>query len=180
MAILRGSRTEANLKAAFAGESQARNKYSFAADKARDEGLRPIAEVFYETAGNEKEHGEIWYKILHGGYVPDTVTNLKDAADGEDYENTEMYPEYAKIAYEEVFPDIAYLFEQVGRIEGYHRDRFRKLLNEVEEDHVYSRDSDTIWVCTNCGYTVVAKEAPIECPVCTYPQEYSEPKCKGC
>lgn len=176
---LKGSKTEANLQAAFAGESQARNKYSYYASKAKKEGYVQIANVFEETAANEKEHAKIWFKLLHGGEVPDTVTNLKDAADGENYEWTDMYAEFAKDAREEGFDEIADLFEAVGAIEKEHEDRYRKLLANIEGGLVFSRDGDCIWQCLNCGHIVIGKQAPEVCPVCNHPQAYFQLKAEN-
>ena len=169
---LTGSRTEANLQAAFAGESQARNKYTYYASKARKEGYVQIAEIFEETANNEKEHAKIWFKELHGGEMPDTVANLNDAAAGENYEWTDMYKGFAETAREEGFTRIAALFELVGKIEKTHEERYRKLLANVEGGLVFSRDGDMIWECGNCGHIVVGKNAPKMCPVCAHPQAY--------
>ncbi len=173
---LKGSKTEANLWTAFAGESQARNKYTYYASKARKDGFEQIARIFEETAGNEKEHAKIWFKLLHGGAVPDTTENLKDAAAGENYEWTEMYAEFAKVAKEEGFAKIAYLFEAVGVIEKEHEERYRKLLANVEGGLVFSRDGDQIWQCANCGHIHVGKVAPEKCPVCDHPQSYFQLK----
>ena len=169
---LKGSRTEQNLQAAFAGESQARNKYTYYASKARKEGYNQIADLFEETANNEKEHAKIWFKLLHDGEVPTTSKNLLDAAEGENYEWTDMYAEFARVAKEEGFTRIAFLFEKVGEIEKHHEERYRKLLANVEGDLVFSRDGDTVWQCANCGHIVVGKKAPVKCPVCDHPQAY--------
>lgn len=169
---LKGSKTEANLQAAFAGESQARNKYTYFASKARKEGYVQIAEIFEETANNEKEHAKIWFKELNGGDVPDTIANLNAAADGENFEWTDMYKEFAETAREEGFTRIAALFEMVGKIEKVHEERYRKLLANVEGGLVFSRDGDMIWECSNCGHIVVGKNAPKICPVCAHPQAY--------
>ena len=169
---LKGSRTEQNLQAAFAGESQARNKYTYYASKARKEGYNQIADLFEETANNEKEHAKIWFKLLHDGEVPTTSVNLLDAAEGENYEWTDMYAEFARVAKEEGFTRIAFLFEKVGEIEKHHEERYRKLLANVEGDLVFSRDGDTVWQCANCGHIVVGKKAPVKCPVCDHPQAY--------
>lgn len=169
---LKGSRTEANLLAAFAGESQARNKYTYFASKARKEGYVQIAEIFEETANNEKEHAKIWFKELNGGEIPETIENLKAAADGENYEWTDMYAEFAKVAKEEGFTRIAALFEMVGNIEKAHEERYRKLLANIEGGLVFSRDGDMIWECSNCGHIVIGKNAPKVCPVCAHPQAY--------
>ncbi len=173
---LKGSKTEKNLMEAFAGESQARNKYTYFASKAKKEGYVQIAKIFEETAGNEKEHAEIWYKYLHGGAVGTTAENLADAAAGENYEWTDMYDRMAKEAREEGFLEIAARFEMVGRIEREHEERYRKLLKNVEDGIVFSRDGDTIWQCSNCGHIVVGKKAPMLCPVCSHPQAYFEIK----
>ena len=169
---LKGSRTEQNLQAAFAGESQARNKYTYYASKARKEGYNQIADLFEETANNEKEHAKIWFKLLHDGEVPTTSVNLLDAAEGENYEWTAMYAEFARVAKEEGFARIAFLFEKVGEIEKHHEERYRKLLANVEGELVFSREGDTVWQCANCGHIVVGKKAPVKCPVCDHPQAY--------
>ena len=173
---LKGSKTEQNLMAAFAGESQARNKYTYFASKAKKDGYEQIAAIFEETALNEKEHAKIWFKELNGGAIPSTVDNLKSAADGENYEWTDMYDEFAKVAREEGFDRIANLFEGVGKIEKEHEERFRKLLDNVENGLVFSKDGDKIWKCRNCGHIVIGKEAPKVCPVCAHPQSYFEIK----
>ena len=169
---LKGTRTEANLMAAFAGESQARNKYDYYASKAKKDGYVQIAELFEETARNEKEHAKLWFKILHDGGIPDTATNLKDAAAGENYEWTDMYATFAKEADEEGFKDIARLFRGVAAIEKEHEERYLKLLANVEGGLVFSRDQDMIWQCGNCGHVIVGKKAPQICPVCDHPQSY--------
>ena len=176
---LRGSKTEANLLTAFAGESQARNKYTYYASKAKKDGFEQIARIFQETADNEKEHAKIWFKLLHNGAVPGTVENLKDAAAGENYEWTEMYAEFAKVAKEEGFHQIAALFEAVGAIEKEHEERYRKLLANVEGGLVFSRDGDQIWQCANCGHVHVGRTAPQICPVCSYPQAFFEVKAEN-
>jgi rubrerythrin len=176
---LKGSKTEANLQTAFAGESQARNKYSYYASKAKKDGYVQIANIFEETAANEKEHAKIWFKLLHGGAVPSTIENLKDAADGENYEWTDMYAAFAKDAREEGFEDIAVLFEEVGKIEKEHEERYRKLLANIEDGLVFSRDGDRIWQCSNCGHITVGKNAPEECPVCAHPQSYFQIKAEN-
>ena len=173
---LKGSKTEANLMAAFAGESQARNKYTYYASKAKKDGFVQIAELFEETANNEKEHAKIWFKLLHDGAIPDTATNLADAAAGENYEWTEMYAEFAKVAKEEGFDHIAFLFEEVGKIEKAHEERYRKLLSNVEGGVVFSKDGDIMWECSNCGHLVFGKKAPELCPVCAHPQSYFKEK----
>lgn len=179
MADLNGTKTEANLKAAFAGESEARNKYTYYASKAKKDGFVQTAKIFEETAGNEKEHAEIWFKLLHGGAMPDTSDNLKDAAEGENYEWTDMYAQFAKEAKEEGFDEIAALFEQVGEIEKEHEMRYRKLLANLEGGLVFSRDGDCIWQCSNCGHIVVGKAAPEKCPVCEHPQAYFQLKAEN-
>ena len=171
---LKGTKTEKNLMEAFAGESQARNKYTYFASKARKEGFIQIANIFEETAGNEKEHAKIWYKYLHGGEVGSTIENLEDAANGENYEWTDMYDRMAKEAREEGFDEIAVKFEMVGKIEKEHEERYRKLLANVKEGLVFSKDGDTIWQCSNCGHIVIGKKAPQMCPVCAHPQSYFE------
>jgi len=173
---LKGSKTEMNLMAAFAGESQARNKYTYYASKAKKDGYEQIAAIFEETANNEKEHAKLWFKELHGGEVPSTYENLEDAAAGENYEWTDMYAEFARVAKEEGFDRIAYLFEEVGKIEKEHEERYRKLISNIDEELVFSNDGDTIWVCRNCGHVVVGKKAPNVCPVCEHPQSYFERK----
>ncbi len=171
---IKGTKTEKNLMEAFAGESQARNKYTYFASKARKEGYIQIANIFEETAANEKEHAKIWYKYLHGGEVGTTIENLEDAANGENYEWTDMYDRMAKEAREEGFTEIAARFEMVGKIEKEHEERYRKLLKNVKEGLVFSKDGDTIWQCSNCGHIVVGKKAPQMCPVCSHPQSYFE------
>lgn len=175
MAELKGSRTEANLMAAFAGESQARNKYTYYASKAKKDGYVQVANIFEETAANEKEHAKIWFKLLHDG-MPDTLDNLKDAAAGENFEWTDMYAEFAKVAKEEGFDKIADLFEMVGKIEKEHEERYRKLIENLEDGLVFSKDGDAIWQCLNCGHIVVGKKAPEVCPVCNHPQSYFQVK----
>ena len=172
MENLKGTKTEQNLREAFAGESQARNKYTYYASKAKKEGYEQIAALFTETANNEKEHAKIWFKLLHEGDIPDTATNLKDAAEGENYEWTDMYDRFAKEAKEEGFDRIAYLFEAVGKIEKEHEERYKKLLENLENGLVFSRDGDTIWQCANCGHIHIGKQAPQVCPVCSHPQAY--------
>ncbi len=168
---LKGTKTEANLKTAYSGESEARNKYTYYASKAKKDGFEQISELFLETANNEKEHAKIWFKLLHDG-MPDTSTNLLDAATGEHYEWTEMYANFAKQAKEEGFDRIAMLFEGVARIEKEHEERYRKLLTNLEEGLVFSKDGDTIWQCSNCGHIHVGKKALEKCPVCDHPQAY--------
>ena len=172
MSNLKGSKTEANLLTAFAGESQARNKYTYYASAARKEGLNQIAEIFEETAGNEKEHAKIWFKLLHDGSVPTTDVNLLDAAEGENYEWTDMYAGFAKTAKEEGFDKIAFLFEAVGKIEKEHEERYRKLLSNLKEGKVFERSEKKVWICANCGHIHFGEKAPEVCPVCDHPQAY--------
>ncbi len=169
---LKGSKTEANLKTAFAGESQAHTKYLYYASKAKKDGYVQIAEIFEATAKNEKEHAKIWFKFLHDGAIPSTEANLADAASGENYEWTDMYAEFAAVAKEEGFNEIAFLFEKVGAIEKTHEERYRKLLENIEGGLVFSRDEDMIWECSNCGHIVIGKKAPELCPVCKHPKSY--------
>jgi rubrerythrin len=176
---LKGTKTEANLQAAFAGESQARNKYTYYASKAKKDGYVQIANIFEETAANEKEHAKIWFKLLHDGAVPSTIENLKDAADGENYDWTDMYAKFAADARAEGFDKIATLFEEVGKIEREHEERYRKLLANIEGGLVFSKDNDTIWQCSNCGHIVVGKKAPEVCPVCDHPQSYFQVKAEN-
>ena len=176
---LKGSKTEQNLMAAFAGESQARNKYAYFASKARKDGFEQIAAIFEETANNEKEHAKMWFKELNGGEVPGTAENLKAAADGENYEWTDMYAEFAKTAREEGFEEIAQKFEGVAKIEKAHEERYRKLLKNIEDQKVFSKDGDAIWVCRNCGHIVVGKTAPELCPVCSHPKSFFEIKAEN-
>ncbi|MBR5505303.1 MAG: rubrerythrin family protein [Clostridia bacterium] len=178
MKSLKGTKTEANLMAAFAGESQARNKYTYYASKAKKDGYVQIAALFEETANNEKEHAKIWFKLLHDG-MPDTEANLLDAAAGENYEWTEMYAQMATDAREEGFDHIAYLFEEVAKIEKEHEERYRKLLANIEGGIVFSRDEDMIWQCANCGHIVIGKKAPEECPVCNHPKSYFQIKAEN-
>ena len=169
---LAGTRTEKNLQDAFAGESQARNKYTYFASKARKDGYNQIADIFEETADNEKEHAKMWFKYLHGGQVPTTPENLSAAAAGENFEWTDMYARMAREAREEGFMEIAQKFEMVGAIERHHEERYRKLLKNVNERKVFSKDGDVIWQCANCGHIVVGRYAPEVCPVCDHPQAY--------
>jgi rubrerythrin len=171
---LKGTKTEANLWAAFAGESQARNKYTYYASKAKKDGYEQISELFMETAEQEKEHAKLWFKLIHG--IGATMENLKDAAEGENDEWTDMYPRMAKEAREEGFNEIADLFEGVAAIEKVHEEKYRKLLQNIKEKVVFSRDGDCIWQCRNCGHIHVGKEAPEVCPVCNHPQAYFELK----
>jgi rubrerythrin len=173
---LKGSKTEKNLMEAFAGESQARNKYTYYASKARKDGYEQIADIFEETANNEKEHAKMWFKLLHNGEIPETTVNLLDAANGENYEWTDMYDGFAKTAKEEGFDHIAFLFESVGKIEKHHEERYRKLLKNIDDELVFSSEGDSIWICRNCGHIVVGKNAPKVCPVCNHPQSYFERK----
>lgn len=173
---LKGSRTEANLMAAFAGETQARSKYTYYADKAREDGFMQIANIFQETADNEKEHAKLWFKYLHGGEIPYTLENLQDAAAGERFEWTDMYAGFAKEAKEEGFMDIAALFEGVAAIEKEHEDRYRKLIANMENGLVFSRDGDCIWQCLNCGHIIIGKKAPQVCAVCSHKQSYFQIK----
>ena len=173
---LKGTKTEQNLMAAFAGEAQARTKYSYYASRAKKDGYEQIAAIFQETSDNEKEHAKLWFKLLHDGAVPDTVTNLLDAAAGENYEWTDMYATMAKEAREEGFEDIAIAFEGVAAVEKEHEERYLKLLANVEGGLVFSRDQDMIWQCTNCGHVMIGKKAPEVCPVCDHPQAYFQIK----
>lgn len=174
-----GTKTEKNLWEAFAGESQARNKYTYFASVAKKAGYEQIAEIFLKTAENEKEHAKLWFKLLHGGSIPSTIENLKDAAEGENYEWTDMYAQFAKDAREEGFDKIADLFEGVAKIEKEHEERYRKLLANIEGDLVFSRDGDCIWQCSNCGHIVIGKKAPEVCPVCNHPQAYFQIKAEN-
>ncbi len=176
---LKGSRTEANLMAAFAGESQARNKYTYYASKAKKEGYEQIAALFEETANNEKEHAKLWFKKLHGGDVPSTIDNLRDAAEGENYEWTEMYKEFAEVAKEEGFDEIASLFEMVGEIERHHEERYKQLLANVENNSVFHKEVETVWICRNCGHVYYGKDALKMCPVCAHPESYMELKAEN-
>lgn len=171
-----GTKTEENLKKAFAGECEARNKYDFFASKAKKDGFEQIAAIFAETAMNEKEHAKMWYKELHGGAVEPTEVNLESAAAGENYEWTDMYKAFSETAREEGFLELAEKFESVAAIEKSHEERYRKLLSNVREKKVFSKDGDAIWVCRNCGHIVVGKTAPEICPVCAHPQAYFEIK----
>ena len=174
MANLKGTKTEKNLWEAFAGESQARNKYTYFASKARKEGYEQIAAIFEETAVNEKEHAKIWFKLLCGGEIPTTIENLKAAAAGENGEWTEMYKRMAIEAREEGFNDIAFLFESVGKIEKEHEERYLKLLKNVEEDSAFAKKEKAVWICRNCGHIVDNASAPKKCSVCAHPQAYFE------
>lgn len=170
---LKGSKTQANLMAAFAGESQARNKYTYFAAKAKQDGYEQIGELFERTADNEKAHAEIWFKLLNGA-IGETKDNLSDAADGEHYEWSDMYPSFAETARQEGFDDIAARFEMVAKIEKEHEERFKKLLQNVNDSLVFSKDGEAVWICRNCGHIVVGKQAPLVCPVCSYAQSYFE------
>lgn len=173
---LKGSRTEQNLQAAFAGESEARNKYSYYASKAKKDGYEQIAAIFEETAGNEKEHAKLWFKLLHDGAVPDTIENLRDAAGGENYEWTNMYKTFAEEAHKEGFSDIAALFEGVAEVEREHEARYLRLLAAIENHSVFSKEGETIWHCRNCGHIHIGKSAPESCPVCNHPQSFFQMK----
>lgn len=179
MKELKGTKTEKNLMEAFAGESQARNKYNFFASKAKKEGYEQIAALFEETAQNEKEHAKLWFKYLEGGAVQDTVTNLKAAAEGENFEWTDMYERMAKEAEEEGFTEIAARMRGVAAIEKHHEERYRKLLKNIEDKVVFSREGDCVWQCRNCGHIVIGKQAPEVCPVCNHPQSYFEIKAEN-
>ncbi len=176
MKNLKGTKTEANLMSAFAGESQARNKYTYYASKAKKEGFEQVAAIFEETAGNEKEHAKMWFKLLCGGEIPDTVTNLTDAANGENFEWTEMYETFAKEAAEEGFDEVARLFKAVGAIEKEHEARYKTLIANIKEERVFKKEESTVWVCRNCGHVHVGKVAPKVCPTCNHPQAYFEIK----
>ena len=175
---LKGTKTEANLMTAFAGESQAHTKYKYYASKAKKEGYVQIGELFEETANNEKEHAKIWFKLLHDG-MPDTDANLLDAADGENYEWTDMYAGFAKVAKEEGFDKIAFLFEAVGAIEKSHEERYRKLLANVKENAVFIKGEKVMWQCANCGHIVIGTNAPEVCPVCDHPKAYFQVKAEN-
>ena len=173
---LKGSKTEKNLLAAFAGESQARMKYDYYSSKAKKEGYEQIAAIFAETAGNEKEHAKLWFKQLHDGAIPDTIKNLEDAAAGENYEWTDMYKEFAETAKEEGFDHLAFLFTEVGKIEKNHEERYRALLSNVKEEMVFAKETPKMWICRNCGHVHYGNEAPEVCPVCAHPKAYFEIK----
>lgn len=176
---LKGTKTEQNLREAFSGESQARNKYTFFASKARKDGYEQIAAIFEETAQNEKEHAKLWFKLLEGGDLKSTVENLESAARGENFEWTDMYDRMAKEAKEEGFDDIAFLFEEVGKIEKEHEARYQKLIENIKDGLVFSRDGDRIWKCRNCGHIVIGKYAPEVCPVCKHPKSFFEIKAEN-
>lgn len=175
---LKGSKTEANLQAAFAGESMATNKYTYFASKAKKDGYQQIAAIFEETAANEREHAKMWYKLINGG-IDSTLENLGHAAEGENYEWTDMYSEFAKVAREEGFEQIAALFEGVAAIEKEHEERYRRLITNIEQGVVFSKDGDMIWQCRNCGHICIGKEAPEVCPVCAHPQSYFQVKAEN-
>ncbi len=179
MKELKGTKTEANLMAAFSGESQARNKYTYYASQARKDGFNQIADIFEETAGNEREHAKLWFKFIHGGKVPTTTDNLKDAAAGENYEWTDMYAGFANVAREEGFDEIARMMEGVAKIEKGHEERYLKLLANIEEGKVFDRNGVYIWKCTNCGHIHIGEAAPAVCPVCSHPQAYFEIKAEN-
>ena len=179
MKELKGTQTEKNLQIAFAGESQARNKYTYFASKAKKDGYEQIAAIFEETAAQEKEHAKMWFKLLEGGAIRSTPENLKAAAEGENYEWTDMYKEMARVAREEGFDDIAEKMEGVALVEKAHEERYRKLLKNIEDKVVFSRDEECIWQCRNCGHIVIGKKAPEECPVCNHPQAYFQLKAEN-
>ena len=174
MKSLKGTKTEKNLEEAFAGESMARNKYTYFASKARKDSYQQIAAIFEETAGNEKEHAKLWFKYLNGGEISDTMTNLEAAAAGENYEWTNMYDRMAREAEEEGFPEIAFKMRGVAAIEKHHEERYRRLLENIREGIVFSRDGDRMWLCRNCGHIHFGKKAPEICPVCNHPQSFFE------
>ena len=176
---LKGTKTEKNLLEAFAGESMARNKYNYFASKAKKEGYVQIAALFEETALNEKEHAKMWFKLLEGGSIKDTASNLEAAAEGENFEWTDMYERMAKEADEEGFPEIAEKMRGVGAIEKHHEERYRKLLQNIRDKKVFSKDGDAIWQCSNCGHIVIGKQAPEVCPVCDHPQSYFQVKAEN-
>ena len=176
---LKGSKTEKNLKEAFSGESQARNKYTYYASQAKKDGFVQISKFFEDTANNEKEHAKIWFKLLNGGSVKSTVENLKDAMEGENFEWTEMYAQFAKEAREEGFMDIAFLFEKVALIEKDHEERYKKLLENIKTEKVFKKDNEIVWECANCGYSYKGKEAPDVCPVCAHPKSFFFEKAKN-
>ena len=179
MKELKGTKTEKNLQEAFAGESQARNKYTYYASKAKKDGYVQISNIFLETAANEKEHAEIWFKYLNGGKINDTMANLEDAANGENFEWTDMYARMAEEAEEEGFKEIAAKFRMVAKIEKEHEERYRKLLDNVKKECVFSKDGDVIWQCSNCGHIIIGKKAPEICPVCDHPKAYFQVKAEN-
>lgn len=174
MKDLKGTKTERNLQEAFAGESMARNKYSYFASKARKDGYEQIAAIFEETANNEKEHAKLWFKLLNGGEISDTMDNLRAAAEGENFEWTDMYARMAEEADAEGFPEIAFRFRAVAAIEKHHEERYRRLLQNIEEGIVFSREGDTVWICRNCGHIHIGKKAPEVCPVCLHKRSFFE------
>ena len=176
---LKGTKTEKNLMEAFAGESQARNKYTYYASQAKKDGYVQIAQIFEETAKNEQEHAKLWFKLLHGGTVPTTEVSLQDAANGENFEWTDMYDRMAREAREEGFEEIAFLFEGVGAIEKEHEARYLKLLERVKGGMVFSSEGDTMWQCSNCGHIVIGKQAPEVCPVCAHAKAYFQRKAEN-
>ena len=176
MKDLKDSKTLINLMAAFAGESQARNKYTYYASKAKKEGYEQIAAIFEETANNEKEHAKMWFNLMCGGEIQDTISNLRDAANGENYEWTDMYAEFAKIAQEEGYDEIAKMFTNVANVEKEHEQRYLKLLQNIENKEVFDKEESTVWICRNCGHIHVGKSAPKVCPTCSHPQSYFEIK----
>jgi len=171
---LKGTKTEKNLMAAFAGESQAHTKYLYYASRAKKDGYEQMAAIFTETAGNEKEHAKLWFKLLHGGGVPDTMANLLDAAAGENYEWTDMYAQFAKEAREEGFEEIAVMMEGVAAVEKEHEERYRKLAENIEKGVVFLKEGEVAWKCRNCGHIHVGPDAPTVCPVCAHPQAHFE------
>lgn len=176
---LKGSKTEKNLQTAFAGESQARNKYTYYSSQAKKDGFVQISKIFEDTANNEKEHAKIWFKFLQGGGIPETLKNLEDAANGEHYEWTEMYAQFAKEAKEEGFEDLSALFALVAKIEKTHEDRYRKLLEAVKNNTVFVKTNVVVWECSNCGHIFVGEKAPEQCPVCKHPQSYFQVKAEN-
>lgn len=179
MKELKGTKTERNLMEAFAGESQARNKYTYFASKARRDGYEQIAAIFEETAQNEKEHAKLWFKYLNGGEISDTMTNLREAAEGENFEWTDMYERMAREAEEEGFKEIAFRFRAVAAIERHHEERYRRLLANIEDGIVFSREGDAVWICRNCGHIVIGKKAPEVCPVCNHSRSFFEIEAKN-
>lgn len=179
MKDIKGTKTERNLEEAFAGESMARNKYTYFASKARKDGYEQIAALFEETANNEKEHAKLWFKYLNGGDISDTMANLEAAAEGENYEWTDMYNRMAREAEEEGFAEIAYKFRAVGEIERHHEERYRRLLENIKQGLVFSREGDTVWICRNCGHIVIGKKAPEVCPVCLHKKSFFEIKAQN-
>jgi rubrerythrin len=179
MQNLKGTKTESNLLTAFSGESQANTKYTFYAAKARKDGYNQIADLFEETANNERAHAELWFKYLHDSQIPSTEQNLKDAIEGESFEWNNMYPEFERVAKEEGFNELAVLFKMVGEIESAHEERYKKLLSNVQNNLVFSKDSDAIWQCLNCGHIVIGKSAPLVCPVCQQKQSYFQIKAEN-